>query len=119
MNYDFANLKRKVMSRIYAIYVWRILSRPLCVKTALFFALYAWIAAAVSVKDVMLNMPSMAELSALISFSLSAFLNAGHFLQTLSVAAVVIGGWLLFDIGRNALKGMAYLAEAVRMRVRA
>ena len=89
------------MRRIYAVYLWRLITRSnlaknslLVISTAVFFSL-------VSIKNVISNMPPLYDWSAFSNFSMSAVTNteSAVYIAVLVFVSAVI--WYSRDISRS------------------
>lgn len=91
-------LKKKIMRRVYLAYFLRKAFNPLTMKAYLIVSFAGFIASQVSLANVVANMPSVTNISALYLFSTSAFLNTEFAIQLLSVGVLIAIFLLLKDI---------------------
>ena len=92
-------LKKRVMARIYAIYVWRQTTSPFCLKTLTFGTILALGLFWFSLDQVFLNMFSAVDgLTPFLNYSWSAFLNTELQVQFIVVLSSSIILWLVWDI---------------------
>ena len=88
---DGMRLKNNIMRRVYAVFILRKITSPFSLKLFMLSALLIASNFLVSVKNVLLNMPSWNRIDALYDF------YAGAFLQTeLAVQIVLFGTGVLF-----------------------
>ena len=92
-------LKNRVMARIYAIYVWRQTTSPICLKT---FAIGSLLGSGMlwfSWEQIFLNMfPMVDGVLPFFRFSWSAFLNTDLRIQSIVVISSGMILWLVWDI---------------------
>jgi hypothetical protein len=91
-------LKKKIMRRVYFTYYLRKVFSPLAIKAYLLISFVGFISSQVSFANIMANMPSITNISALYHFYTSAFLNTGFIVQLLSVGMLLAIFLLLKDI---------------------
>ena len=97
-------LTKKIMRRIYLMYVLRRATSARAVKLYVMLISTASVASLVSLSNVLANMPSLLDLRATLAFTLSAFLNTGVYVQlmvALFLGALVALGAELFIRDRS------------------
>jgi hypothetical protein len=102
-----ATLQQKIMRRVWAIFLFRkVTSAPaLRLYTLAFLAFES--AELFNVRDIIANMPSIAESGRFIAFSLDAFLNTEFVAQTVLAGIITIGGF-------SAWRTLRYITRSLR-----
>lgn len=93
-----SKLKKKIMRRVYTLYVMRQLLSPLALKVYTLVFLFAGTATLVSVSNVFKNMPQLSDVGGILYFSFSAFLNTEVLVQSLVIGMVVFLAMLARDV---------------------
>lgn len=93
-----SKLRKKIMRRVYALYVMRRLLSPLALKAYTLVLLFTGTAALVSVSNVFKNMPQLGDVGGILYFSLAAFLNTEVLVQMLVVGMVIFLAMLARDV---------------------
>ena len=92
-------LTKRIMRRIYAVYVLRRATSARAVKLYALIVSTASVASLVSVSNVLANMPSLLDIRATLAFTFAAFLHTGALVQVfvaVFLAAMVALGAELF-----------------------
>jgi len=90
------NLTKRIMRRVYFVYLLRQLFSPLLVKLYIILALLWQASRYVSWSNVFENMSGKLELSNLYTFTSSAFINTEATVQLTSTAVVVLIAWAIY-----------------------
>jgi len=99
-NMSNVNLNKRIMRRVYMIYMLRTLINPITLKSFVLFGAAFAMASLISVTNVLENMPSIADISVFFSFTFSAFTGTEVLVQLLVVAVAAVGLWLVRDFVR-------------------
>jgi len=104
-NEIFANgegekLRGRIMRRVYLVWLIRKILSPVTAKVLILAGLARQLFIFVSVKDVMINAPSVYDLSASFQFFGNAFINTGNAVQLSLLTAILLSLWLTRDFVR-------------------
>ena len=91
-------LKKKIMRRVYAVYVLRKVINRFSLKCGALILFAVGVISVVSVTDVIANMPYLLDTAALFYFSKYAFMNAEMTVQVLLLGTTVFMVWLAKDL---------------------
>jgi len=94
-------LKKRIMRRVYTVYVLRQLFNPAMYRVYLLVGLFGGIASFVSVSNIFANMPS--GFAELYNFSLYAFTNTELIVQILTLSLATATLWAVFTIVGNTI----------------
>lgn len=100
-------LTQRIMFRIYALALARFALSGTGMRLLGLAAALGTISASVSVKNVLLNMPSLYNLPALLTFHTDAFLHTSILVQAASLAALALLIASAKNLSRNSLKQQA------------
>lgn len=89
------------MRRVYSVYALRIIFSRTALEGGLLLVAGVWIASYVSLGNVLLNMPSPAEVTSFINFAKSAFTQTEFIVQILTLLALSALVLFVLDIGRS------------------
>lgn len=101
MVFNQSTIQKRVMRRVYVIYLWRQIMRPRTAKAALLAAGIVAIASVVSLPNVIQNMPG--DPLHFLTFLAAAFLGTEVVVQVLSIATIGVAAWLMKDVVSPAL----------------
>jgi hypothetical protein len=94
-------LRTRIMRRVYAIYLIKLVYRPIMLKLYA-LALGMWgLSALVSFGDVFENLSRLSDPSAIANFFVYALAHTELAVQTLLCAVLIAFAWLMRDIGRG------------------
>lgn len=102
-------LKKKIMRRVYTIYVLRKVFNPLMYRLYLLVALLGGVASFVSISNVVANMPRYG-ISNLYDFSMYAFLHTEVTVQVLTLGAGAVLLWFILDLTRKIIDEVRVVA---------
>ena len=91
-------LKKKIMRRVYAMYVLRLIINRFALKCVALVFFTVGVVSIVSVTDVLANMPYLLDTAALFYFSKYAFMNAELTVQAFLLGITVFMMWLAKDL---------------------
>jgi len=94
-------LSKKIMRRVYAIYLVRQLANPLALKVYTLAAILVGITSLVSIGNIIANLPTAEGFYALYDFSRYAVLHTELAVQALLFGGVVCMMWLVLDCSRR------------------
>jgi predicted membrane protein len=117
-DYQQSQLSADVMRRVWVVYFVRRVVNSEVFKGAIFGACCVTAIFLVSVPHVIQNMMSVRGIVAEVAYLMGAFLNTSLIVEGVVVVAVVVGGLLMWDIGRNVGHGVGYLSQSLFMRGR-
>lgn len=89
-------LQKRVMRRVYAVYLWRQIARPRTVKAFVLASALAGLTSLVSLPHVVANMPG--DPVRVLNFFAAAFVGTDMTVQMLSVVMVAFAAWIMRDI---------------------
>jgi len=95
------NLRKKIMRRVWALYVWRKATSPVAVQTYVLSFLVYQLFVYVSMTSVVANMPSIMRPGAFFEFYFNSFVNTELWVQAIAVGVLSLGSWLVRNIIRN------------------
>ena len=95
-----ASVRRDIMRRVYVVFFLRKVVKPFVIKMGSVAALGVAVAALVSVRNVLGNMPSPAEFVSFGKFIFSAFANTELSVQALSLAVALLAAFAIRDLAR-------------------
>lgn len=96
-------LKRKIMIRVYAIYILRKVINPVAFKVYIIALSAIGFVSLVSVTNIFVNITSVG-FSSIFNFSYQAFINTEITVQTLFILFAIFILWLTLDGVRSILK---------------
>jgi hypothetical protein len=88
-------LQKRVMRRVYTVYVWRKIARPRTLKAFVLASVLAGITSLVSLPNVVANMPG--DPLMVLNFFAAAFVGTEMVVQLLSVVMLAVTLWLMRD----------------------
>ncbi len=103
-----ATLQQKIMRRVWAIFFLRTLTSFPALRIYTLAFLTWQTVSVVSVRDVLANMPRIADIGHLWTFYVSAFMHAEFLAQALLLAMIAVGGfsvWRAFIYLRRSFGG--------------
>jgi len=89
------------MRRVYFIYWVKRVLRPVFVKSTFLLVCLGWITAFVSVRQIVLNLLSVSDLSAMIRFTVDALASTETRVQFLAFLSAALFIWLARDVVRG------------------
>lgn len=89
--------KKRIMRRVYAVYILRKIFNQFTAKGAVFTLALFGFASLVHVAAVFDNMPSLLDTTSFFNFSYAAFVNTEFAVQALILALGVVALWLIKD----------------------
>lgn len=92
-------LRASIMTRIWAIYLWRRATDPVVLRLGLLAMAGGLVLFKVSFINVMANMPDLTDPEAVTSFYLDAFNKTEWLIKSLVLALVGLALWLVKDSG--------------------
>ena len=90
-------LKKKIMRRVYMVWLAKRVVNPVSIKFVGLFVAFAWLRQYVSIKHVLYNSPSFTDLNETVSFFSHAFLNTNRLAEFLIVAVALLAVFLVRD----------------------
>ena len=95
---NISNLKRKIMLRVYLIFVIRKLKNPIVFEVSIFALLFLTLAYMVSIERIIASTPH--DISGFYHFWLSAFLGTKLLVKAITLLAILIMGILLKNMAK-------------------
>lgn len=89
-------LQKRVMRRVYAVYMWRQIARPRTLKAFVLASALASLTSLVSLPNVVANMPG--DPVRVMNFLAAAFVSTEMAVQLLSVLMLAVGVWFVRDV---------------------
>lgn len=99
------NSNKRIMRRIYAIYLWHRLINPMMLKVYVVIAFVAVLSASVSISHVIANMPAVTNFSEWYQFNIAAFNHTELSVKVLLASVIMLGIWLLRDLIKTSVMG--------------
>lgn len=94
-------LQKRIMRRIWALYVFRKATSPMALQTYVFSFLTWQLFMYVSMSSVITNMPRITQPLAFAEFYFNSFVNTGVWVQTIAVGFMSLGIWFVRNTARN------------------
>jgi len=94
-------LKRRIMRRIYFMFVVRRALSPIALKLYASVSLLLFMVSQVSLWDIIANMPRVTNIGAFYSFYTSALVNTEFAVQAILIGIVFFIVWMILDIKKN------------------
>lgn len=94
-------LKKRIMRRVYMIWLFRKITSPFALESAAFMALTVWLLHYFSLKHVIINALSLSSPASMFNFFTSAFMSTELIVQVLSLAVLAAFAVLARDIVRT------------------
>ena len=107
MTYKANQLRQRIMRRIYALYVLRLLSQGAPSRVVLLTLSLAGLFSSVSVGNVFRNMPNLTDMSAVGNFYIYALSHADMFVKVVVILLLVSGLLIARDVVHSFRKGLA------------
>lgn len=107
---DSSIIKKRIMRRVYMIWVARKVANPLSLKLAGLLVTLLWLRQYVSIKHVLYNSPSFTNPLETLGFFSNAFLSTTFVVEVLVVAVLALGFFLLRDAVRRFRLASEYQA---------
>lgn len=98
-------LRKRIMRRVWALYLWRKATSPVAVQTYVLSFFVYQLFLYVSMAHVVANMPSMLRPAAFVEFYFNSFVNTELLVQMIAVGVLSLGSWLIRSITRNVRAG--------------
>ncbi|MCI0542313.1 hypothetical protein L0Y69_00970 [bacterium] len=98
-------LRKRIMRRVYAVWLIKKILSPITAKIVLFAALAKQLFMFVSVRDVIINSPPAYDVFGSTQFFTSAFLNTSVMVQVSLVGIAALALWLSRDFTRRPIIG--------------
>lgn len=95
-------LKKKIMRRVYTIYLLKKIINPFAFKVYALAISVTGVVSLVSVTDILANIPNLGS-SSIFNFSYNAFVNTEITVQALVISLTMFMLWLIADGVRNIL----------------
>ena len=94
-------LQKRIMRRVWGIYVYRKATSPMALQTYLFSFLTWQLFVYVSMSSVVANMPSITTPLMFAQFYFNSFINTGLWVQAIAVGFMSLGIWFVRNTVRN------------------
>lgn len=94
-------LHKRIMRRVWAVYVYRKATSPMALQTYIFSFLTWQLFIYVSMSSVMANMPSVKTPFAFVQFYFHSFINTEVWVQAIAVGFMSLGIWFVRNTVRN------------------
>ena len=94
-------LKKRIMRRIWALYVYRKATSPVALQTYLFSFLTWQLFMYVSMPSIVANAPQLSHPLAFAEFYFNSFINTEFWVQAIAVGLMSLGIWFVRNSIRN------------------
>ena len=98
-------LKKRIMQRVYAVYLMRKATSPVALQTYLLSFLTLQLFLFVSMRHVVENAPGILNVAAFARFYAQSFLQTEPVVQVLAVGVLSVTSWMARGIVRNMKQG--------------
>lgn len=98
-------IKKRVMRRVYTMWMCRTITSPMALKLIALFAVATYARAYVSYKDVLVNSPSFFDFEPSFWFWYTAFVKTDAITQFFMIGITVLFAWLVYDFVRRMAAG--------------
>lgn len=98
-------LKKRIMRRVYAVYLMRKATSPVALQTYLLSFLTLQLFLFVSMRHVVENAPNVFDVGAFARFYAQSFLQTELSVQVLAVGVLSVSSWMARGIVRNVKQG--------------
>lgn len=98
MTYQAEQLTKRIMRRVYALYLFRQLTQGVSLRATLLLLSLGGLLSSVSIGNVVRNMPNLSDVSGIVSFYASALAETNIAVQFLTFLLIVSAMFLVRDI---------------------